>query len=190
MRRICHMAWETGIMRGFSGNASVRLPSGGFLITASGVAKGRLKEEDILEMSSSGEVRGGRPSLEKTLHLALYGKFPACCAILHTHPVWFQALEQRLKKGNLAKTLLNIDFTEADYWRERLVLAPEHAPGSPELAQDATVAVEKRWGDHPPLPCAVWLCGHGLCALAENLERCLGLSEQLEHIAHVQWASL
>lgn len=191
--RACQLAWQTGLMRGFSGNASLRLDNGNFLITASGIAKGRMTEADILEIDGAGNVTGsqpGRPSLETRLHLGLYAACSSCGAILHTHPVWMQALEQRLHGTRLADSMLNLNLTEADYWRERIAIAPEHAPGSPELAEDAVSALRRRWGEHPHLPCAIWLSGHGLCALGDNIDSCLGVSEQLEHIAQVQWGAL
>lgn len=184
----CQLAWQTDLMRGFSGNASIHLASGNILITASGVAKGRLGEADLIEVDPSGKIIGGnrKPSIELGLHLALYAAFPACRAVLHTHPVWLQALALMPEPS---APLLDLRLHEADYWRERLAIAPEFPPGSPGLGPAAAKAIQKLWaGSEALLPCAVWLTGHGLCALGENMDAALGISEQLEHLAHIQWA--
>lgn len=189
--RVMRMAWQSGIMRGFSGNASVRLESGDFLITASGIAKGSLSEDSLLLVNAEGNVieGQGKPSIELGMHLQLYRLVPACAAILHTHPVYLHVLPLLLGKDSHAK-LLRLDSAESDYWRERLVIANEHAPGSPELAIAVADTLKKEWPNGAPLPCAIWLSSHGLCALAESIEAALGISEQLEHLAEVQWAFL
>lgn len=184
---ICRLAWQTDIMRGFSGNASVRFDANNILITPSGAAKGRLEPEDIIRVERTGAILSGsrKPSIELGLHLAIYDVAPDCHAILHTHPVWLQVV------ANLANTktgLLDLNLAEADYWRERLVIAPECAPGSAELADGAVKALQARWASAGPLlPCAIWLTGHGLCALGDNLDAALGISEQLEHLAQIEW---
>lgn len=186
---VCRLAWQANIMRGFSGNASIRInEKNAIVITASGVAKGRLTKRDFIVVRGGKQMAGRKPSLELALHQALYDNLSEANAILHTHPVWLQTLSLLEPQAGL----LNLDLTESDYWRERLVVAPEYPPGSPELGPAAVRAVRKRWPENSPvlLPCAVWLSGHGLCAIGENIEDCLGISEQLEHLAHIQWAFL
>jgi len=72
-----------------SGNFSVRLGSR-ILVTASGLDKGTLTREGLLEVDLDGrKVAGsGRPSAETGLHLALYRARPTAGAILHVHTVW------------------------------------------------------------------------------------------------------
>lgn len=189
--RVMRMAWETGLLRGFSGNASIKLASGDILITASGIAKGSLDEDCLLQIGQNGEILQGKgkPSIELALHRAIYQQVPSCQAILHTHPVYLHILPLLLG-GKTRKRLLALDSAESDYWRERLMLAAEHAPGSQELAKEAVAAIARDWPSGPPLPCAIWLTSHGLCALAESIEAALGVSEQLEHLAKIQWALL
>lgn len=184
---VCRLAWQTDIMRGFSGNASVRIDADNILITPSGAPKGRLEADNIIRVNAAGTVISGsrKPSIELGLHLAIYAIAPDCHAILHTHPVWLQVV------ANLADTkndLLDLNLAEADYWRERLVIAPDCPPGSPELASGAVNALQAHWAASGPLlPCAIWLTGHGLCALGDDLDAALGISEQLEHLAHIEW---
>jgi methylthioribulose-1-phosphate dehydratase len=72
-----------------SGNFSVR--SGNRIsITPTGLDKGMLAPEDLLEIDMSGAVLGGkgRPSAEAELHLVIYRERPGARAILHVHSVW------------------------------------------------------------------------------------------------------
>jgi methylthioribulose-1-phosphate dehydratase len=74
-----------------SGNFSVRdSASGRILITASGLDKGTLTPDGLLEIDIEGRVLGGegRPSAETGLHLVIYKARPKAKAILHVHTVW------------------------------------------------------------------------------------------------------
>jgi len=72
-----------------SGNFSAR-QGGRILITASGLDKGALTPDGLLEVDLDGRaVSGaGKPSAETGLHLVLYRARPAAGAILHVHTVW------------------------------------------------------------------------------------------------------
>ena len=74
-----------------SGNFSVRdREAGRILITTSGLDKGTLTPDGLLEVDMLGRVLGGegRPSAETALHLVLYRAHPEASAILHVHSVW------------------------------------------------------------------------------------------------------
>src|SRR6185503_6736303 len=72
-----------------SGNFSVRW-SGSVFITASGLDKGKLTPEDLLEIDMDGALLGGkgRPSAETGLHTVIYRERVHARAILHVHSVW------------------------------------------------------------------------------------------------------
>jgi methylthioribulose-1-phosphate dehydratase len=72
-----------------SGNFSIQV-DGRILITASGLDKGLLTPDGLLEIDARGHVlRGtGKPSAETGLHLVLYRARPHAGAILHVHTVW------------------------------------------------------------------------------------------------------
>src|SRR4051812_20644185 len=76
-----------GWMPATSGNASRRLAGGGFLVTASGVDKGRLGPNDVVTLDPDGAPLPGslRASAETGLHLARYRADPAVGAVLHVH---------------------------------------------------------------------------------------------------------
>jgi len=72
-----------------SGNFSIRR-AGRMLITASGLDKGTLTTDGLLEIDADGRVLAGagKPSAETGLHLVIYRNRPAAGAILHAHTVW------------------------------------------------------------------------------------------------------
>jgi methylthioribulose-1-phosphate dehydratase len=72
-----------------SGNFSLRSGDRVF-ITGSGLDKGKLTPENMLEIDLDGAVLGGhgRPSAETALHLVIYRERANAGAILHVHSVW------------------------------------------------------------------------------------------------------
>lgn len=76
-----------GLAPGTGGNMSVAA-AGGLWITASGVDKGRLTRDDLVQVDATGHQRAGRgkPSAETALHVALVGR--GAGAVLHVHSVW------------------------------------------------------------------------------------------------------
>lgn len=181
--RCCRDAWRIGLLRGFNGNASLRLPQG-VLITRSGCAKGRLRAADACLQAADGTLlHGGPASSEGRMHLAVYAALPQTRAVLHTHPPLLLSLSLRLAAldpQGWRDDFLNLPLFESSAWRQRIAFAPSLPPGSPELAQAVAEAAQTA-------P-AVWMEGHGLCCHGENLDFCLGLSEHLEHLAAVQLA--
>jgi methylthioribulose-1-phosphate dehydratase len=83
--------YDRGWVPATSGNFSVRdREAGRILITTSGLDKGTLTPDGLLEVDMEGRVLGGegKPSAETALHLVLYRAHAAAGAILHVHTVW------------------------------------------------------------------------------------------------------
>jgi methylthioribulose-1-phosphate dehydratase len=91
-QRMDFRAWVPGS----AGNLSARLDGESVAITRSGVHKGRLKAEDIIEVSLDGAALepGQKPSAETLLHCQLYRLFPPVGAVLHGHSVAATVLSQ------------------------------------------------------------------------------------------------
>jgi methylthioribulose-1-phosphate dehydratase len=72
-----------------SGNFSVRWGSR-IAITPTGLDKGLLVPQDLLEIDMNGSVLGGRgrPSAETSLHTVIYRERPHARAMLHVHTIW------------------------------------------------------------------------------------------------------
>ena len=89
--RTARWCYTQGWVPATSGNFSVReRASGRIRVTASGLDKGLLTREGMLEIDAEGQVLSGagRPSAETGLHLVLYKAKPEAGAILHVHTVW------------------------------------------------------------------------------------------------------
>lgn len=83
-----------------SGNFSVRPfvdEPGRVLITPSGIEKGTLRPDDLLEVDAIGHVvsSSGNPSAETSLHAVIYRDRPDAHAIMHVHTVWNNLLSWR-----------------------------------------------------------------------------------------------
>ena len=97
-RRFDARGWVLGTSGNFSavlGRTPLRLA-----ITRSGVHKGALTADDILEIDADGaSVRGaGRPSAETQLHLEIAAARRAG-AVMHTHSIWSTFLSDRAEPG-------------------------------------------------------------------------------------------
>jgi methylthioribulose-1-phosphate dehydratase len=88
--------YSRGWVPATSGNFSIR-ESGRILITASGLDKGALTADGLIEVDLDGNVLAGtgKPSAETGLHLILYRDRPAAGAILHVHTIWNTLLSAR-----------------------------------------------------------------------------------------------
>lgn len=79
---------KKGYIPGASGNISVRIEEGIFLITPTGVNKGELLEEDIIKVNQEGKILAGnlQPSSELKMHLGVYRERSDVRVIIHAHP--------------------------------------------------------------------------------------------------------
>lgn len=184
VRALCRDAWQTGMLRAFNGNASLRLPPPDdnlLCITASGTAKGRLTPADfcLADVKNSAVLHGGRVSTETAMHLALYRALPEVRAVLHTHPANLLALSLAAEEDHF----LSMPLFEAQMWAPKMAFAPKMAPGSDALAQGVADAARSLGAADPG---AVWMAGHGLCCFGTKLEDVLALSEELEHLAGIR----
>jgi L-fuculose-phosphate aldolase len=168
-----------GLVCAHSGNISSRWDAQNILITASGVFKGSLTEQDVLCVDYTGQVvtatAGRQPSSEKNLHLALYREHARIAAIIHAHPPYATALAgsgRELDWQMLEETALFLGPAPS---------LPRLPAGSPELALTA--------GKRAAGVNALLLAGHGAVSWGENMEEALCRMEILEHTAKVMLLS-
>jgi methylthioribulose-1-phosphate dehydratase len=80
--------YAQGMVPATSGNFSARLANGHLAITVSGRHKGKLTEEDIMQVDAMGvSLDERRPSAETLLHTSIYQRFPQARVVLHPHSV-------------------------------------------------------------------------------------------------------
>jgi methylthioribulose-1-phosphate dehydratase len=143
--------YERGWALGTSGNFSavVRADPLTLAITMSGVDKGLLEAEHIVEIDERQRVvRGsGRPSAEAALHLAIV-RARGAGAVLHTHSIWSTILSDEATNGALTiegyEMLKGLDGVQTHEHRERLPIIAN--------AQDWAAAVpqvEATLREHP-----------------------------------------
>ena len=85
---ICHLLYERGYVVSNDGNVSARTPRGTVLITPSGVGKGRMTPDMLVETDLEGNILSGdrNPSSESKMHWMLYRERSDVNAVVHAHP--------------------------------------------------------------------------------------------------------
>ncbi|MEM1665548.1 MAG: class II aldolase/adducin family protein [Zestosphaera sp.] len=163
---------DKGLNHGRSGNVSVRVKGvNHVLITPSGLPKARLSTEDIVVVSTSGEVIEGvrKPTVELPLHTAIYRKYDYFNAVIHAHPIYVTTLA-------IAREPLPPVVEEAVLYVGGEVRVAEYAPfGSRELAENVVRALEDRT--------AVILPNHGVVTCGRSLEEALEVLVLIERLA-------
>jgi L-fuculose-phosphate aldolase len=88
--RVARQLVPSGLAAGTSGNLSVRLDDGHFLITPSSTPYDDINVDDLVALDLDGVVvEGARPpSSEWALHAACYREFAEIGSVLHSHPVY------------------------------------------------------------------------------------------------------
>ncbi|WP_447530125.1 3-oxo-tetronate 4-phosphate decarboxylase [Vreelandella sp. TE19] len=166
--------FDRGLTMGSSGNISVRLDDGGWLMTPTNACLGRLDPARISHLDKNGQLLSGdKPTKEHFLHTAMYDERPQSGAIVHLHSTHSVAVS----------CLPNIDPCDCippitAYYAMRvgkLPLVPYHIPGDEALGD----AVRGLAGQHS----AVLLANHGPVVAGKNLEAAVYATEELEETA-------
>lgn len=174
--RIGASLFNRGLTAGSSGNISVRLPEGGWLMTPTNISLGTIDPARLSRFDAGGTlVAGDPPTKEAFLHFAMYGERPSAGAIVHLHSTHATAVS----------ILRDIDPTDvlpaltAYYIMRvgRLPLVPYFAPGDARLAE----AVRALAGQHH----AVLLANHGPIVAGTNLANAQFATEELEETARL-----
>jgi L-fuculose-phosphate aldolase len=172
--RICY---ERHLMTSNDGNLSARLGDDRMLITASGIAKGRMSAADLILTDLRGKVLqatpGLRPSSELPMHLEVYRQRSDVRAVIHAHPVFATAL-----------TVAGLAFPDDILPEVALTLGevPVTEYASPSSDEDAE-AIHVLIRDHS----AILLRQHGALTVGQDLEQALLHLERVEHVAEVFW---
>ena len=169
-----HSLFARGLTFGTSGNLSVRLPEGGWLMTPTNVSLGDLDPASLSHLDENGRVVSGyAPTKEAFLHLSMYRKRPQCEAVVHLHSTHAVAVS----------CLCGLDASDclppltAYYVMRigRLPLIRYFPPGDQALAQE----VEAMASTHH----AVLLANHGPVVSGTSLDAAMSATEELEETA-------
>lgn len=166
--------FNRGLTFGSTGNLSVALPDGGWLMTPTNASLGDLDPARLAKLDASGRhVDGDKPTKEAFLHRVMYAKRAGAQAVVHLHSTHSVAVSC-MDGLDCADCLPPIT---AYYVMRvgRLPLAPYHAPGDERLA----AAVEKLAGEHH----AILLANHGPVVAGASLDAAMHATEELEETA-------
>jgi 3-dehydro-4-phosphotetronate decarboxylase len=159
---------------GSTGNISVRLPDGGWLMTPTNASLGKLDPAALSKFDADRRlVSGGKPTKEAFLHFCMYGERADARAVVHlhsTHSVAVSLLADVDPKDALPPLTAYFVMRVG-----RLPLAPYFPPGDETLAR----AVEALAGAHH----AVLLANHGPVVAGTSLENAQYATEELEETA-------
>ena len=166
--------FERGLTPGSSGNISLRLEDGGWLVTPTNASLGFLDPARISRLDAEGRhLAGDKPTKEIPLHTALYATRGSARAIVHLHSTHAVALTM----------LPEIDPRAAlppmtPYYLMRAgetALVPYYRPGDPDVA-DAIRGLAGKYS-------SVLLANHGPVVAGDSLEAAVFATEELEETA-------
>jgi ribulose-5-phosphate 4-epimerase/fuculose-1-phosphate aldolase len=177
--RICSVGaslFRRGLTFGSTGNISVRLPDGGWLMTPTNASLGELDPARLSRLDTEGRVVGGdKPTKEAFLHRVMYAKRDDARAVVHLHSTHSVAVSclHGLDHHDCLPPLTAYYVMRVG----RLPLVPYYPPGDETLAR----AVEELAGQHH----AVLLSNHGPVIAGSSLENAMYATEELEETARI-----
>lgn len=172
--RLGRSMFSRGLTHGSTGNLSVRLPDGSYLMTPTGSNLGELDPARLSKLDAKGShLDGDKPTKESFLHIAMYEERERSAAVVHLHSTYSTAVS----------VLEDVDPDDVlppltAYYVMRigtLPLVPYFAPGDMNLAQ----AVRRFAGRHH----AVLLANHGPVVAGSSLSAAADAIEELEATA-------
>lgn len=166
--------FNRGLTHGSTGNISVALPDGGWLMTPTGSSLGTLDPARLSKLDAAGKlIDGDKPTKEAFLHTTMYGARPGSGAVVHlhsTHSVAVSCLDG-IDHGNCLPPITAYYAMRIG----RLPLVPYYPPGDETLAE----AVGALAGKHH----AVLLANHGPVVAGTSLSAAQDAIEELEETA-------
>lgn len=177
--QICRTAgslFERGLTHGSTGNISVRLDDGGWLMTPTGSSLGTLDPARISRLDAAGvHIDGDEPTKEAFLHTTMYRQRPLSGAVVHLHSTYSVAVSclDEVDPHNCLPPI-------TAYYAMRigtLPLVPYFPPGDEALAD----AVGELASTHH----AVLLANHGPVVAGSSLTAATDAIEELEETARL-----
>jgi len=174
---ICRKVYEKGFVASTDGNISAVTSGNTFLITRSGISKGKITEDDIIEIDASGNILkgNGRLSTEFKIHLFAYSRRPEVNAVVHCHPVYATAF------ASSGEGFIKHIFPEVILTLGKVPLCRYAAPSTDDLALSMEPHIDYAW--------AFLLQNHGAVTLGQSLDDAYYKMEKLEHTAQTIFAA-
>lgn len=166
--------FDRGLTHGSTGNISVRLDDGGWLMTPTGSSLGTLDASRLSLLDANGRhVSGDKPTKEAFLHTTMYAERPSSGAVVHLHSTHSVAVSciHGVDHGDCLPAITAYYAMRVG----RLPIVPYFPPGDTALAD----AVGKLAGRHH----AVLLANHGPVVAGSTLAAATDAIEELEETA-------
>jgi len=168
--------FSRGYSCGTSGNLSVRLADGGYLMTPTNASLGGLDPASLSRLDADGKhVDGLPPTKEAWLHLAMYRARPRDAAVVHLHSTYATALSCRTDRP--ADDALPALTPYVVMRVGRVALVPYSRPGDHAVA----AIVEQLGATHR----AILLANHGPVVVGSGLDAAVAAAEELEETARL-----
>ncbi len=166
--------FERGLTPGSSGNISLRLDDGGWLVTPTNASLGFLDPGRISRLDRTGRLLSGDPpTKEVPLHGALYESRTGSRAVVHLHSTHAVALSML---PDIDPRAVLPPMTPYYLMRAgQTVLLPYYRPGDPAVAE----AIRGLAGRYS----SVLLANHGPVVAGDSLEAAVFATEELEETA-------
>lgn len=172
--RVGASLFDRGYTHGTSGNISVRLDDGRFLVTPTNVSLGRLDPTGLSLLDPAGRLLDGPPpTKEVPLHSAVYDTRRSTGAIVHLHSTHSVAVSMLpgIDTADVFPPLTAYSLMRLG----RTALIPYFRPGDP-LVGDALRSLDGQYG-------AMLLANHGPVVADTTLEAACWAIEELEQTA-------
>jgi ribulose-5-phosphate 4-epimerase/fuculose-1-phosphate aldolase len=172
--RVGASLFERGLTFGSTGNISVRLPDGGYLMTPTNASLGALDPVKLSRFDAAGRFVDGDPATKEAfLHFCMYGQRRDAGAVVHLHSTHSVAVSilADVDPADVLPPLTAYFVMRVG----RLPLVPYYPPGDETLAR----AVEKLAGRHH----SVLLANHGPVVAGSSLANAQFATEELEQTA-------
>ena len=167
--------FERGLTPGSSGNISVRLDDGGWLVTPTNASLGFLDPANLARLDAERKLIGGdRPTKEIPLHAALYETRGDARAVVHLHSTHAVAVTL-LPEIEPQKTGVSALPPLTPYFLMKcgsVAMLPYYRPGDPAVAD----AIRGLAGKHS----SVLLANHGPVVAGDSLDAAVYAMEELE----------
>jgi ribulose-5-phosphate 4-epimerase/fuculose-1-phosphate aldolase len=172
--RLGRSLFERGLTPGSSGNISVKLDDGGWLVTPTNASLGSLDPARMSRLDAGGRlVSGDAPTKEVPLHTALYQTRSAARAVVHlhsTHSVAVSCLPE-IDPQDVLPPITAYYVMRVGH----LPLVPYFKPGDMALAEAVRGFASKHH--------AVLLANHGPVVAGASLAAAVNAVEELEETA-------
>lgn len=167
----CRFLLSSGLLRGTSGNVSIRCDADTIAVSPSGIPYDTLTVDDIPLVDPNGNVKEGskKPSSETPMHTIIYRNREDVGAVVHCHALYSTAFSAS-KHTKLPVVTVPIIRYDPVY------VAPFEVPGSKELAE-STMKYLGQTGS------ALILQHHGIITACANIDKALTCCSYVEEAA-------